>query len=259
MITARRLLLSGAAALLVACGGGRAAVKPERVEPLAPEAAAPDVERPRPRAARVLAPSERIDEVLAQARGLLDRHQVQVKGKTFRYDCSGFVRGVFSVLGIDLMSEAGEDGDNGVRLIHHYVGRHGQNHARPIPQKGDVVYFDNTWDKNGNGKLDDPLTHVGVVEEIEPDGTVQILHRANRGIVRDPMNLLRPHQTTSDGKRPINAILRPKGRRDPAATPHLLSELWAGFGTVAASPSGESREGPSAPLLELLACGCEAP
>ena len=180
MITARRLLLSGAAALLVACGGGRAAVKPERVEPLAPEAAAPDVERPRPRAARVLAPSERIDEVLAQARGLLDRH-------------------------------------------------------------------------------DDPLTHVGVVEEIEPDGTVQILHRANRGIVRDPMNLLRPHQTTSDGKRPINAILRPKGRRDPAATPHLLSELWAGFGTVAASPSGESREGPSAPLLELLACGCEAP
>ena len=35
-----------------------------------------------------------------------------------------------------------------------------------------------------------------------------------------------------------------------------MSELWAGFGTVAASPAGEAREGLPSPLLELLACGC---
>jgi signal peptidase I len=181
--------------------------------------------------------------VLEQARTLLGQNRVVVKGHSFRYDCSGFVRGVTSVLGVDVMAEAGEDGDNGVRLIHRWVERHGENHQRKLPRPGDVVYFDNTWDKNGNGKLDDPLTHVGLVESVGDDGTIQILHRANRGIVRDPMNLLRPHDTQDGMKRPINAILRPKGKRDPSATPHLMSELWAGFGTL---------RGPAVALLSAL-------
>ena len=37
-----------------------------------------------------------IDAVLDAARAHLGKTQVRVKGKTFRYDCSGFVRGMFS-------------------------------------------------------------------------------------------------------------------------------------------------------------------
>ena len=203
--------------------------------------------------------------VIEAARRLLGQHQVVVKGRNFRYDCSGFIRGITSVLGVDVMGEAGDDGDNGVRLIHHWVERHGENHQRKLPRPGDLVYFDNTWDKNGNGKLDDPLTHVGLVESVADDGTLQILHRANRGIVRDPMNLLRPHDTQDGMKRPINSILRPKGKRDPSAMPHLMSELWAGFGTlrgpaVAERSSADSLSDalPEAILGALLACDCPA-
>lgn len=182
-----------------------------------------------------------IDKVIDAARAHLGKTTVHVRGRSFRYDCSGFVRGMFWAAGLDLMGEAGDPDDNGVRLIFHYVERHGENHFRKLPTRGDLVYFDNTWDKNGDGKLNDPLTHVGIVESVASDGTLQILHRANRGIVRDKMNLLKPHDLKDEQGREINAYLRPKGRRDPPATPHLMSELFAGFGTVKDSSAVSQR------------------
>ena len=169
---------------------------------------------------------DNIDTVLSAARAHLGRTTVHVNGRSFRYDCSGFVRGMFWAAGIDLMAGGAEDDDNGVRILFRYVEKHGQNHFRKVPQKGDLAYFDNTWDMNGNGKLDDALTHVGIVEEVGADGTLQIIHRSNHGIVREPMNLLRPHDES------VNASLRAKGRRDPPGTQRLMSELFAGFGTV---------------------------
>src|SRR5262249_27235171 len=129
-----------------------------------------------------------LDKVLAAARAHLGKTTVRVNGKSFRYDCSGYVRGMFWAAGLDLMSEgAGDTADNDGRVISKHVERHGQTHFRKKPRRGDIVYFDNTWDKNGNGLLDDPLTHIGIVEEVDEDGTIHILHRANRGIVRDVM------------------------------------------------------------------------
>ena len=171
-------------------------------------------------------PMQNIDAVLSAARAHLGKTTARVNGRSFRYDCSGFVRGMFWAAGMDLMGGGSEDDENGVRILFRYVEKHGQTHFRKLPQKGDLVYFDNTWDMNGNGKLDDPLTHVGIVEDVAADGTIHIIHRANHGIVRETMNLLKPH----DEK--LNAILRAKGRRDPPGTQHLMSELFAGFGTV---------------------------
>lgn len=223
----------------------------------------PRVERPAPRteapAARdVLPPPEGVDEVIAQARAHLGKERVRVNGKAFRYDCSGFVRGVFSTLGVDLLSEDGDGDDNGVRLIHRYVARHGENHARAVPNRGDVVYFDNTWDKNGNGKLDDPLTHVGLVEEVRADGTVMVIHRANRGIVRDPMNLARPHDLKDAGGAELNSYLRPKGRKEPAGVPHTMAELWAGFGTLEVPRAVSWEAPPRGGAVALLECCAES-
>jgi cell wall-associated NlpC family hydrolase len=203
--------------LLLCCACAGKQVRREEVPPPSPREAVPE-EAP--------LPLENIDAVLAAARAHLGRTTVRVNGRSFRYDCSGFVRGMFWAAGVDLMGEGGEDDENGVRIVFRYVEKHGQNHFRKVPQKGDLVYFDNTWDMNGNGKLDDPLTHVGIVEEVGADGMLQIIHRSNHGIVREPMNLLRPH----DEK--VNASLRASGRRDPPGTQHLMGELFAGFGTV---------------------------
>jgi hypothetical protein len=67
---------------------------------------------------------------------------------------------------------------------------------------------------------------------VRDDGTVTVIHRANRGIVRDPMNLLKPHALKDEAGRELNGTLRPKGRKEPAGVPHTLAELWSGFGTL---------------------------
>ena len=170
-----------------------------------------------------------VERVLDEARRHLGRSTVRVDGHSYRADCSGFVEGIFSAGGVNLM--LGDSGEDGVRLIFRYVEQHGENHYR-APLRGDVVYFDNTWDRNRNGKLDDPFTHVGIVEEVRSDGTVLIIHHTNHGIVREPMNLAHPHDLKDDAGHPINAWLRSKRRGDPTGTPHLMSELFSGFGTV---------------------------
>ena len=64
------------------------------------------------------------------------------------------------------------------------------------------------------------------------DGTILVLHSTNHGVVREPMNLRRPHALTGAGGEPINALLRRRTAHDTSRTPHLMSELFAGFGTV---------------------------
>lgn len=205
-------------------------------------------------------PPKSLEAVIEVAREHVGATTINVRGTPFRYDCSNFIRGMFSVLDVDLFALGSENtGANGVSLIFKFMERYGENHFRQLPSAGDVIYFDNTWDKNGNGRLDDPLTHVGLVESVDSDGTVNVVHRANRGIVRDVMNLLRPHDARDENRKAINGYLRPKARRDPPGTPYLMAETFAGFGTLkqfrlmgqrpdfAPVPSADERE----PLAEL--------
>jgi peptidoglycan DL-endopeptidase CwlO len=176
-----------------------------------------------------------IDRVLAASRGLVGATRVEVDGVAFRFDCSGFVRGVFSTVGLDLLELSSElPGANGVALIHTWVARHGENHARASPSPGDIVYFDDTYDRNRDGRLGDVLTHVGVVDGVEDDGTVLVIHHSSRGIVRDPMNVARPDERTDERGRTINALIRSKAPRDPPGTRYLAGALFAGYGTVRA-------------------------
>jgi cell wall-associated NlpC family hydrolase len=146
-------------------------------------------------------------------------------------DCSTFVRVAYSAAGVDLYSEASPR-DNGVQAIRRYVRRHGQLHRRRRPAPGDLVFFDNSYDRNRNRLLDDRLTHVGIVEEVLGDGTALVLHSTNHGVVREPMNLRRPHASTGAAGQSINAVLRRRTPHDAPGTPHFMSELFAGFGTV---------------------------
>ncbi|HYR18506.1 MAG TPA: NlpC/P60 family protein [Myxococcales bacterium] len=146
-------------------------------------------------------------------------------------DCSTFVRAAYFAAGVDLYSEASPR-DNGVQAMRRYVRRHGRLHRRRLPAPGDLVFFDNSYDRNRNRLLDDRLTHVGIVEAVLADGTALVLHSTNHGVVREPMNLRRPHARTIAGGEPINAVLRRRTSHDSPRTPRFMSELFAGFGTV---------------------------
>lgn len=177
--------------------------------------------------------------VVAEAERHVGATSVRVGGRSFRYDCSGFVRGVFSTLGVDLFALGPAHPDyNGVRLIHAFMEAYGENHRRTRPRPGDVVYWDDTVDRNNDGLQNDPLTHVGLVVSVDEDGTITFIHRANKGIVREVMNLDRPREHKDKSGKKLNDYLRAKKRRDAAGARHLAGELWAGFGTLREIPAG---------------------
>ncbi len=161
------------------------------------------------------------------------RSRIQIGGRSFNPDCSGFVRGVYASQRVDLYSGLGElDGGNGVGRIYAHVLKHGRIHYGPTVHPGDIVFFHNTWDFNGDGLTNDPLTHIGVVEKVEPNGTVLFVSSLSRGIARYRMNLRYPDAHKATDGRVVNDFLRRKHVGDGRGTQYLAGQLFAAFGTL---------------------------
>jgi hypothetical protein len=172
--------------------------------------------------------------VVRTAAKLVGATTIQANGKRIAYDCAGVTRAIFLAHGNDLYASGAPDkGANGVRLIHHHISRHGKFHQGPIVRPGDLVFFHNTWDYNGDGLLNDPLTHVGVVERQESDGTVVFISRVAGAIERYRMNLALPHVYRTAEGRVLNDYIRRKDVDDPADTAYLTGQLFAAFGSPA--------------------------
>jgi cell wall-associated NlpC family hydrolase len=151
-----------------------------------------------------------------------------VKGKRFSDDCSGLVRAVYGTIGVDPLQEA-QAGDNGVTALWRFASAHGRHYEGGRPVEGDLVFFRDTADTNRDGADDDGLTHVGLVDGVEADGTVTVIHRVASGVVRYRMNLGTPRQATAADGHTLNDWLRPPG---PGHHPRLTAELFAGYATL---------------------------
>jgi len=191
--------------------------------------ASPPTERPCCRSVE-RAPSR--NAIVRTAAKLVGAKTIESKGRHIAYDCAGVTRAVFLKHGIDLYDgEPSDSHANGVRLIHTHIRQQGTFHQGPVVHPGDLVFFNNTWDYNGDGKVNDPLTHIGIVERQEPDGTVVFISRVAAAIERYRMNLALPHvHKTADG-RILNDYLRRKDVFDPTNTTYLTGELFAQFAT----------------------------
>ncbi|MCC6336066.1 MAG: CHAP domain-containing protein [Myxococcales bacterium] len=229
---ARCLLSVSLAALLSACATGAPAgarrLLADAYEPFTRPAAprlVPDAEAastPLP-----VSPGAR-DTALSTAQRLVGKRKIVVNGQRFGDDCTGLVRAAYTQAGVDLMSAA-EPGDNGVTAIWRFAARHGRIYTGGHPVAGDLVFFRETYDLNRDGRDNDGLTHVGLVESLEDDGTVIVIHRVARGVVRYRMNLAHRDKATTPGGRRVNDWLRAGG---PGAKPRLTAELFAGYATL---------------------------
>lgn len=162
------------------------------------------------------------------------KSRVEIGGRRYNPDCSGFVRGVYASQRVDLYGGLGElNGGNGVGRIYTHVVEHGRIHYGPTVHPGDLVFFHNTWDFNRDGLPNDPLTHVGIVEKVEADGTVLFVSSLSRGIERYRMNLRHPDIHKAPDGRVLNHFLRRKGSGDVPGTRYLAGQLFAAFGTLA--------------------------
>lgn len=173
-------------------------------------------------------------ETLAKtAVGFLGRSRIEVGGRQFTSDCSGLARGVYATQSVDLYGGLGElDGGNGVGRIYTHVMQHGRIHYGPTVHPGDLVFFHNTWDFNRDSFPNDPLTHVGVVERVELDGTVVFVSWVAAGVERYRMNLTMPETHRTGDGRVLNDFMRRKGLGDSKATRYLTGQLFAAFGTL---------------------------
>ncbi|MCA2977972.1 MAG: CHAP domain-containing protein [Myxococcaceae bacterium] len=166
--------------------------------------------------------------LVERARALVGARDVQLDGRRFGDDCTSLVRGLFASLGVDVMRD-GLPGDNGVTAIWRFAARRGRLYegGRPVP--GDLVFFRETYDRNRDGLENDGLTHVGVVGEVDADGTVSVIHRVARGVVRYRMNLAVPTVAKDATGRTLNDSLRQPGT---GARARLTGELFATYATL---------------------------
>lgn len=161
-----------------------------------------------------------------------------VRGTRFRMDCSGVTRAIYAEANLPLGGTSAYREENDVSILHRFVAENGMLHTKtPLP--GDLVFFDNTYDRDRNGAFDDRLTHVGVVERVLPGGTVVFVHRVGPKIVRYRMNLSAPQQRRDTSGNRMNHTLRRASAQTPALS---TAELFVAYGTLSPRFIAERRE-----------------
>ncbi|HXV69366.1 MAG TPA: hypothetical protein VD738_10625 [Nitrospira sp.] len=170
--------------------------------------------------------------IVRTAAKLVGAISIRSRGQRISYDCAGVARAIYLEHGIDLYEGGASDPHaNGVRIIYTHLQQHGGFHRGPVALPGDLVFFDNTWDFNGDGKLNDPLTHIGVVERVEPDGTVIFISRVAAAVERYRMNLAQPHVHKTAEGRILNDYIRRKLPTDSDGMQRLTGQLFSFYGT----------------------------
>lgn len=125
---------------------------------------------------------------------------MQVRGKSFVLDCIGTVSAAYWGAEADIRADFPRFDGNGVLRLAKSLESRGLLDSRREPRAGDILVWENTWDRNGDGVFgNDGPTHAGIVRQVDGDGTVHYIHEdyvkgvvvawmnlRNRGTVRSP-------------------------------------------------------------------------
>lgn len=193
------------------------------------EAAPPEaVEETRRERKKKRSPEADGREVAEAAAWYIGKSTLSCAGENYRYDCSGFVDAAHARAGIDL-------GHKNTAALWVLGEKLDVDHREPVV--GDAVFFDNTYDRDGDGRLDDELSHVAIVETIDDDGTMTLVHKGSKGVVRISMNLQHPEEALSPDGKTWNSWLRARKRSDPRGTQYLTGQLYRGSASFWAAES----------------------
>ena len=147
---------------------------------------------------------------MRSAHDLIGVDRLYVGGTEYRDDCTGAVLAVYAAAGINLGAHFHRYQGNGVARLHRMMRDH----------------------RNGNGRWDDDLTHMGVVVAVDRNGTISYLHNhLRRGVIVEQMNLRHPDS------RELNAPLRQRGSPRDGSGRWLASHLVRGFGRAHLLPT----------------------
>ena len=162
--------------------------------------------------------------VLDQAIHLMGETKVFVGRTPFRSDCSGFVTACYSRVDLTLIDPS-VSAKSGTELIYKSLRKRSRIVGLHAAKAGDLAFFHNTWDKNGNGIRDDRFTHIALVERVDEDGRVQIVHFVSGKVKRGYISPSRPSQSRD---KTLGRILNSHLRRGGGKT--LSGQLLFRFG-----------------------------
>jgi len=139
-----------------------------------------------------------------------------------------FVIETYRLNGVDLASEVVPSLLDLYREAYH----HGRLYHTAYPTVGDLVFFHNTHDRDRDGRWDDWLTFVAIVESVSRDGTITALGFAEGRVQRVYLNLMRPDVSVDKKGRTLNSVLREGNPQGPKRLRGTAGRLFAGFGNL---------------------------
>ena len=77
-------------------------------------------------------------------------------------DCTGTVLAIYYYAGIDLARDFNKYSGNGVTRLYKSLQAQKLLYETRYPVTGDIIFWDNTYDRNEDGRWNDTLTHVGI-------------------------------------------------------------------------------------------------
>ena len=152
-------------------------------------------------------------------------------GKKDGGDCSGFVSLVNKNINNVYFSETnllkfyGENGSKSQAIYNLYKKRN--LISQTSPKLGDLVFFNNTTSQT-KGKNKQTITHLGIIDRIEDDGTIRFIHNTRGKNKSGFINLFQKNSHKIGGKEVNSYIVACKGGDATC----LTSNRFAGFGKV---------------------------
>ena len=149
--------------------------------------------------------------------------ETQVDGRQKPALSSQFVWEMYKLNGVTFSSEARTQ----VTQLFRECKERGTISHSSKPSVGDMVFFHNTGDFNGDDRNNDWYTHVALVESID-GSTVSLLGFRGGEVRRFQMNLESPHAAHDRHGHVTNSQLRRRHDSDPPFTQYLAGQLFAG-------------------------------
>jgi len=171
--------------------------------------------------------------ILEAADEILSTQRLVVGGYQYAYDCTGTILAIYAMAGVRLVDLFPNYSGNGVTRLYGIAEDRDLLYHSEYPQPGDLIFWDNTYDKNGDKRWNDQLTHVGLVLSVEPGGTVEYLHHHYReGVVTARMNLRDPDTYVADDGIVVNSPMRMRSHRYLNPDEWLASHLYRRLGAL---------------------------
>lgn len=167
-------------------------------------------------------------EIVEKARELLGVKDLKPLGHGFKNDCSGFVHGVYQLSGRKIEYRHVRQGRSLSESLYRTLLDRSLTFSEWPPNPGDVAFF---WNTVASSETREGITHVALVEEVGPEGTVSLIHYSSGSVNRMRMNLKHPRERTDSSNRVINDYLRRSESGSPRRD-YLAGNLFAAYGDL---------------------------